>query len=237
MPLSVQCVCWAMPHYASPPHREHRGLSLFLCLPAALKALLHLLQCRFRHRGLRPRLVRTPPPQQGALLGVGARVQVGQDQALWGLQGVVFEGLQRGDQDGGPLPLGAAGAAVAVPGEQARQARDGVQVGLVGAQPGQRAELSQRGQLGEPAGPCRKRERKGEESVCSGEYNRLTFNEVSSVDFFLVGDYIVCLDSNAVCVTHKAPSSTLPWLPIVFLCPLKQPSQRDECNCGSQLLC
>ena len=133
------------------------------------------------------------PPSRG-LFWVSAPASR-QDQALWGLQGVVFESLQRGDQDGGPLPLGAAGAAVAVPWEQAGQARDGVQVGLVGAQPGQGAELGQRGELGEPAGPCRKRERGEGRKRCRGEYNRLTFNEVSSV--FLVDDDIVCLASIA----------------------------------------
>lgn len=87
--------------------------------------------------------------QQGSLLLVGRLVQGGQDEGLWELQGI-FQGVQGRYEDRGPFSLGAAGAAIAVFGGQARQARDGVEVGLVGAQPGEGAERGQGRQHREP---------------------------------------------------------------------------------------
>lgn len=97
-------------------------------------------------------------PQQGSLLLVFGRVQGWQDEGLGRLQGIL-QGLERRYEDGGPLLLGAAGAAVAVSGRQARQAGDGVEMGLVGAHPGQRAERGQGGHHGEPGSRSREGER------------------------------------------------------------------------------
>lgn len=91
--------------------------------------------------------------QQGSFLLVGGCVQRGQDEGLWGLQWIL-EGIQGGDEDGGPFSLGAAGAAVAVLGGQAGEARDGVEVGLMGAQPGEGAERGQGRQHREPGRKC-----------------------------------------------------------------------------------
>lgn len=87
--------------------------------------------------------------QQGSLLLVLGCVQGGQDEGLRGLQGIL-QGVQGRDEDRGPLPLGTAGAAVAVFRGQAREARDGVEMGLMGAQPGEGAERRQGRQHGEP---------------------------------------------------------------------------------------
>lgn len=117
--------------WVSPAHRQHSHLSL---LP-----LLHFTPLLFSrhiwHRILRVTGVDEHSPQQGSLLLVFGRVQGGQDEGLGRLQGIL-QGLEGRYEDGGPLLLGAAGAAVAVSGCQARQARDGVEVGLVGAHPG-----------------------------------------------------------------------------------------------------
>ncbi len=92
-------------------------------------------------------------PQQGSLLLVGGCVQGGQDEGLRRLQGI-FEGIQGRYEDRGPFSLGAAGAAVAVLGGQAGEAGDGVEVGLMGAQPGEGAERGQGRQHREPGRKC-----------------------------------------------------------------------------------
>lgn len=80
--------------------------------------------------------------QQGSPLLVGGCVQGGQDEGLGRLQGI-FEGIKGRYENRGPFPLGTAGAAVAVLGGQTREARDGVEVRLMGAQPGEGAEWGQ----------------------------------------------------------------------------------------------
>lgn len=95
--------------------------------------------------------------QQGALLLVGGCVQGGQDEGLGGLQGI-FEGIQGRYEDRGPFSLGTAGAAIAMFRGQARQARDGVEVGLMGAQPGEGAKGGQGRQHREPGRKSRRRQ-------------------------------------------------------------------------------
>lgn len=93
--------------------------------------------------------------QQGSPLPVARCVQGGQDEGLWGLQGI-FQGVQRRYEDRGPFSLGAAGAAIAMFGGQAGEARDGVEVGLVGAQPGEGAECRQGRHHWEPGSKSRR---------------------------------------------------------------------------------
>lgn len=93
--------------------------------------------------------VSTCSSQQGALPVVSGCVYRWQDEGLRGLQGI-FEGIQRGNENGGPILLSAAGAPVAMFGCQAREAGDGVEVGLMGAEPGEGAERGQRRQHWEP---------------------------------------------------------------------------------------
>lgn len=74
---------------------------------------------------------------------VSRATQGGQDQALWRLQRVL-ERVQGGNENGGPLSLRATGAAVPVSGGQTREAGDSVEVGVVGAEPGEGAEGGER---------------------------------------------------------------------------------------------
>lgn len=127
--------------WVSPPHRQNCQLS-FLLLPHFSPFYIFLYS--IWHSTLCMVGVDTHSPQQGALLLVGGRVQGGQDEGLRGLQGI-FEGIQRRYENRGPFPLSTAGAAVSVFGGQAGEARDGVEVGLMGAESGEGAERRQHG--------------------------------------------------------------------------------------------
>lgn len=95
--------------------------------------------------------------QQGSLLLVGGCVQGGQDEGLGWLQGI-FQGVKGRYENRGPFSLGTAGAPIAVFRGQAGEARDGVEVGLMGAKPREGAERGQGRQHREPGRKSRKKE-------------------------------------------------------------------------------
>lgn len=80
---------------------------------------------------------------------VSGSIQGGQDEGLGGLQWI-FKRIQGRNENRRPFLLGATGAAVPMFGGQAREARDGVEVGLMRAKPGKGAERRQGRQHGEP---------------------------------------------------------------------------------------
>ena len=114
----------------------------------SLQSLL-LFHLKYLARQLGMVRVKTHSPQQGGLLLVGGCVQGGQDEGLRGLQWI-FEGIQRRYENSRPFSLSATGAAEAVFGGQAREAGDGVEVGLMGAESGEGAERGQGRQHGKP---------------------------------------------------------------------------------------